>query len=311
MEHSIAERRSAHHESLQFHEILCDNTPVIQGSKRQMLEGMTGSHRARWSFKWAVGFASLLASLGCSAVYPEMKTRVRAPQPGAGLDPAPSDDLYYIYFDSAWIPPKNQGGQVWQGGAPDPYAKLIVDEGDLIVTPVQPNTRKPTWPKQERMNYRVRPGATIYVEVWDSNPVTNQPICRARVLDLKRIREGGNDEIWCESRARVTLHVEPPHALIGIGLYYETRGSAGVRVTRVVKDSPAARAGLTEGDRILAIQGKKVSQMDALEVRSAINLNARSGLQLDVWFADGKRHLVTLVEGSLFPLPDDDLKLIQ
>ena len=257
-------------------------------------------------FMWAGICFSLSA---CSAVYPEMKTAVRTPRADIAIEPAPGEDLYYVFFDGAWVPPKNQGGQPWPGGAPDPYAKLIVDDHDVIVTPVESNTREPSWPSQEKENLRIAAGAKVYVELWDSNPMTNQPICRARVRDLSGIREGGNNEIWCDSGARVYVHAEPAHPMLGIGLYYETRGQDGVRVTRVIQDSPAARAGLQGGDRILAIQGKEVAKMDALEVRSAINLNARSGLELDVWFKNGERHIVSLVEGALYPLRGDSLKL--
>jgi C-terminal processing protease CtpA/Prc len=141
--------------------------------------------------------------------------------------------------------------------------------------------------------------------------VTDHPICRAKVRNIDSLREGGENEIWCDSGARVRLHVESAKPLLGIGLYYETRGRGGVRVTRVVSNSPAARAGLSTGDRILAVQGKPVTAMDALEVRSAINLHSRTGLKLDVWFQNGKRHVIELKEGSLYPTAEDDLKLQQ
>ncbi len=249
--------------------------------------------------------------LGCAAVYPEMKTAVREPGEAQKLEPAPSEDLYFIYFEGASIPPKNQGGQVWPGGAPDPFAKLIVNDREMLITPVQSRTRQPTWPDQEKQNHRIQADSIVFVEVWDDNPMTNQPICRARVRDLPAMRSGGNNEIWCDSGARVRIHAEPARGLFGIGLYYETRGTDGVRVTRVVGDSPAARAGLSTGDRILAIQGKKVSEMDALEIRSMMNLHARSGLELDVWFQSGKRHLISLKEAAIYPLPGDDLELPQ
>lgn len=265
-----------------------------------------------WSRRLNQGFSLLCLSsfiAACAAVYPEMQTAVRAPREDQTLEPAPSDDLYFIYFEGASIPAKNQGGLIWPGGAPDPFAKLIVNNRDLLLTPVQSRTRSPTWPNQKKQNHRITSESMIFVEVWHNNPMTNQPICRARVRDLATMRSGGNNEIWCDSGARVRLHVEPARGLYGIGLYYETRGNDGVQVTRVVGDSPAARAGLSAGDKILAIQGKKVAEMDALEVRSSINLNARSGLELDVWFSNGKRHLITLKEAAIYPLPGDDLKL--
>lgn len=248
---------------------------------------------------------------GCSAVYPEMQTAVRALPAGAEPDPAPAEDLYYIYFEGATIPAKNQGGLPWPGGAPDPFAKLIVDDVDLIVTPAQSKTLKPTWPKQEKENYRIHPDSKIYIEVWHKNAMRNLPICRVRVSSLDAMRAGAENEFWCESGARVRLHVEAARPIVGIGLYYETRGHDGVRVTRVVRDSPADRAGLGSGDRILAINGKQVAQMDALQVRSQINQHARTGLELDVWFASGKRHMVSLKEGAIYPLRGEKIGLTE
>jgi hypothetical protein len=248
---------------------------------------------------------------GCSAVYPEMQTAVRALPSSVETDPAPAEDLYFIYFEGATIPPKNQGGLPWPGGAPDPFAKLIVDDVDLIVTPTQSKTLKPTWPKQDKENYRIHPDSKIYIEVWHKNAMRNLPICRVRVSSLSALRAGAENEFWCEGGGRVRLHVEPPRGVMGIGLYYETRGHDGVRVTRVLRDSPSARAGLGPGDRILAINGAQVAQMDALQVRSKINQHARTGLELDVWFANGKRHLVSLKEGAIYPLRGDNIELTE
>lgn len=264
--------------------------------------------RTSWQ-QVAMTLGSGCAILACAAVYPEMKTAVREAPQGHQADPPPAPHLYYVYFDGAWVPPKDQGGLAWPAGDPDPFAKLIVDDVERIKTPVESGTREPTWPKQKKENLSIRPGAQIFVELWHNSPMTNHPLCRAKVRNIDAIREGGEGEIWCDSGARVRLHVEPAKALIGIGLYYETRGRDGVRVTRVVSNSPAARAGLAAGDRILAIQGKNVSTMDALQVRSAINLHSRTGLKLDVWFRDGKRHLIELKEGALYPTAEDDLKL--
>lgn len=137
----------------------------------------------------------------------------------------------------------------------------------------------------------------------------NKPICRAQVRDLPALREGANNEIWCDSGARVRLGVEPARAMVGLGLYYEPRGTEGVKVTRVVEYSPAARAGLRAGDRILAINGKDTKLLDDNQVRSAINVKAKTGVKLDVWYQSGKRHIVEIKEGPLYPLPSDEIPL--
>jgi S1-C subfamily serine protease len=147
----------------------------------------------------------------------------------------------------------------------------------------------------------------VFVELWDDNPMINKPMCRAQVKDLPQLREGGQNEIWCDSGARVQLGVEPAKGLIGLGLYYESRGTEGVRVTRVIEHSPASRAGLRGGDRILAINGKDVKKLDGNQIRSAINQTAKTGIKLDVWYQNGKRHVVEIKEGALYPLPNDEI----
>ena len=257
-----------------------------------------------------VGLGALaLTALGCSAVYPEMGTRVRAPVADEALEPAPPTDLYYIAFEGAIIPNHTQDGREWSGGGPDPYAKLKVGERDLIVTPTQSSTRRPSWPDQTQANYRLEPGAELTVEMWDARAGTDHPICVTRVLDIDHIRDGGNNELQCDSGARVFLTVQPARPVLGIGLFYELRGTDGVRVTRVVSESPAARAGLKPGDRILAIQGTPVGDLDALGVRGKINGNTRTGLMLDVLFVDGKHGAVELEEGPIYPVSGDGVSL--
>jgi hypothetical protein len=269
------------------------------------------SRRAKWPrMKWPgakwVG-VSLLVVQGCAAVFPEMETSVRPVQSGAA-SPAPGDDLYFVYFESANVPNRTRDGRVWN---PDPFAKLIVNGQDLLVTPVEVGQRKPTWPSQKLANYRITPKDEVVIELWDEEAIVDVPICQKTIHDVRALLDERAMDIECDSGARLNLHVEPARPLLGIGLYYELRGSDGVRITRVVGQSPASRAGLGPGDRILAIQGESVMAMDALGIKSKINTYARTGLELDVWFKSGQRRKVTLIEGAMYPLHDDDLELPQ
>jgi hypothetical protein len=251
--------------------------------------------------------ACLAGVAGCAAVFPEMQTAVHSPGPGP-LDPPPGDDLYYIYFETASIPKRTSDGRPWD---PDPFAKLIVNDSELLVTPIERGQRKPTWSGQTLANYRISPGDRVVVELWDDEALVDTPVCGFRINDIREFLDDRAEDITCESGARIRLHVEPARALVGVGLSYELRGSDGVQVVRVVGQSPAARAGLGAGDRILAIQGENVMAMDALGIKSKINTHARTGLELDVWFANGTRKKVTLLEGPMYPLHDDALELPQ
>src|SRR5205823_3250382 len=59
-----------------------------------------------------------------------------------------------------------------------------------------------------------------------------------------------------------------------LGGYFRTRSGHGVLVTRVLEDTPAARAGIKAGDVIVEFDGRSVENGDAL--RRMIN-EAREG----------------------------------
>jgi len=272
----------------------------------------SGGARSRGALAFAVASlasAALGAGVGCGAVYPELVTTLRAPEADVVLDPPAPADLYYLYFESAVVPARTRDGREWPAGGPTTYARLMIGETTLIKSPPEPGTRKPTWPKQERKNYRIAAGAELTLELWVTDAIQDKPLCQVTVLDLHHLRDGGRNDFDCDSGAHITLGVEPAHAVIGLGFYYELRGSDGVRVTRVLKHSPAARGGLAAGSRIDTIQGKSVVPMDALEVRSAMNANSRAGVRLDVELPGGKRRVLTLKDGPIYPLPEENVDL--
>lgn len=253
----------------------------------------------------------LVLTLGlsaCGAVYPQLETPVRTPPAHITLAPPPPDDLVFLKFAGAMIPARTRDGRKWDsvGGAlPDAFAKLIVDGKVILETPVQSDSLTPTWPGQAVANYRVRPGAPVTVELWDNNPLNNQPICISAVhLDV------GEDpmQINCNSGAELRLLAQPAHGKLGIGLFYELRQEEVV-VTRVLTESPAARAGLVRGDQLLKIQGKVVKTMEDGEAQSLINANAATGVSLLVRKADKTELELTLKEGAIYPMKGEGITI--
>jgi len=259
-------------------------------------------------FGAAVLFSVAVLS-GCGAVYPEIATPLRA----AGtrtLDPPPPDDLLFIKFARAEIPSRTRDGRNWDsvgGSAPDPFAKLLIGDKEILVTPVQANTLTPTWPDQKLGNYHVPKGVPVRVELWDSNPINNHPICVESINNIHgEASMETNVDLRCDSGASIELTVQPAHAKFGIGLYYELR-TAEIVVTRTVPDSPAARAGLKRGDQLIQIQGKSVKDLDQDSARSVINSNVTTGVNLTVKHADGSVSDVTLKDGPIYPSVQDDI----
>jgi PDZ domain-containing protein/C2 domain-containing protein len=252
---------------------------------------------------WGVSLAA------CGAVFPEISTPVRE----AGtrrLDPPPPEDLVYLKFASAHIPTHTRDGRQWDsigGAAPDPFAKLLVEGKEFLLTPVQANTLSPTWPDQKVGNYRIPHGVPVRVELWDSNALNNHPICVETIGNLlAEANSEQNLELRCDSGATIEIVVQPAHAKFGLGLYYEL-GTDDVRVTRVIAESPAARAKLKRGDQLLRIQGRDVKGMDPETIRSLINSNVSTGVTFAVKHADASVEDVTLKDGPIYPTIDEEL----
>lgn len=241
-------------------------------------------------------------------MYPQLSTPVRTAPSHITLAPPPPDDLLFLKFAGAVIPTRTRDGRSWDsvgGSLPDAFAKLIVDGKVILETPVQSNSLTPSWPDQRKANYRVAAGASVRVEMWDSNPISNHPICVAEVHDLHA--DASSEEpmrISCSSGAEINLLVDPAHGRLGLGLFYELRQEEVV-VTRVLKESPAARAGLARDDQLLKIQNKVVKTMADGEAQSLINANAATGLTLLVRRPDKSEAELTLKEGAIYPLSDE------
>ena len=109
---------------------------------------------------------------GCPAVYPELGTATRMAPAGAAIDPPSPENLRWIRITSARVPPRTRDGRTWDqalGSLPDPYAKLFVNDKELLRTPVQSNTLAPTWPEAPHGNFPIEPGDKLRVELWDNN----------------------------------------------------------------------------------------------------------------------------------------------
>jgi hypothetical protein len=218
----------------------------------------------------------------------------------------------YIAFDNAIIPPRTRDGRQWDsmgGSAPDPFAKLFVNDRELVRSPIQSDTLKPTWPDQKRANYRLPEDARYRIELWDSNPINNHPICVKNVHNLRDDVGPVPVDIECESGAHISLRVEPAHARWGLGFSYELRTLGAIGVTRVLAESPASRAGLEVGEEVLEIQGKRVEKMEEGEAQSLINSNAQTGVELLVRGKDKAERKVTLKEGVIYPVQDEGVPI--
>jgi membrane-associated protease RseP (regulator of RpoE activity) len=248
--------------------------------------------------------AAMLALLpGCAAVYPEIGTNIHKVTGEQAMDPPPPNDLHWIRFKSAQISTSMRDGRTWQqalGKLPDPYAKLIVNDVEILKTNPQKETLEPTWNDSPRGNFRVSSQDKMRVEIWDANAVSDTPIGVKDFRATDDFVSGGQIRLEIAGAGEIVIAYEPAHAMFGLGLWYELRADSCF-VTRMLEGSPAERAGVLPGDEVVEINGKKVQSMSANQVRSAFGAIPSNGLPIVAKHADGTSLTVTLREGPIYP----------
>ena len=251
-------------------------------------------------------FRALLvtAVVGCAAVYPELGTAIR-PFKGETqqLDPPPPEELRWIRFTGATIPTQMRDGRTWQqslGRLPNPYAKLIINDVEIMRTKPQTGTLEPTWPDAIRGNFKIAPTDKFRVELWDGDLIGDKPIGIKDFRPTSDFVMGDRIRIEVGGGSEVTLAFEPAHAMYGVGLWYELRSDTCF-VTRLLAGSPAERAGIQPGDEVVSIGGKQVTSMSTNALRGAFNAIPKDGVAIVVRHEDGRSASATLKEGPIYP----------
>lgn len=241
--------------------------------------------------------------VGCGAIYPELGTRVEAPPTGVELQPPPPAGLRWVAFESAEVPAKTRDGRAWgrvQDSMPDPVARLFVNDVEILKTSAAPKTLTPTWADSKSGNFPISVGDKLRVEVWDNDPLQDRAIGRAEGRVSSEMVSEGRWRASFDMGGSVTLVIAPARARWGLGFWYELR-QGGSGITRLLDNSPAARAGLKKGDTITVIGKTDVSQMTSDEVRSSMNSPPVEGLSLTVRHPDGSTLEAIVKAGPIYP----------
>lgn len=266
--------------------------------------GGTGRVDGRvWRVLALVGTLCLAAA--CGAVYPVLETPVRLAPANAVLDPAPPESLHYLAIVGARVPERTRGGKPWDElgeRAPDPYLKVFIDKELLFVTSIERDSYEPKWTDAPRKNWSIEREATMKVELWNANPVHDQPICIQEVRNVVERAGEGELRVECEGGAFVEFEFRAARPKLGLGFRYEIR-SEGAAIRDVVDDSPASRANLESGDLIEAINGQPTRGMSTAQLQSLINVHARNGLKLSLRRKGEAPREVDIKEGPIYSLP--------
>lgn len=232
---------------------------------------------------------------------------MHSPLEGQPLDPAP-DSLKWISVEGATIPKLTRDGRTWGAlGSQEPssYAVVYVNGAELFRTKAESKSFSPTWPGSPEGNFVLALGDRLRVELWESRPMNDRPIGVREVGYTGDLTDENQLIVSLDGGAELVLKIEPARPLIGLGFRYEVRGVDGVVVTRVEAESPAGRAGIKKGDRIVAIDGKPTKGMALGEIQTLLNMQHPGGFQLQLGRADGSMVTLTLKEGAIYSMYGD------
>lgn len=232
-----------------------------------------------------------------ACAYPRRETLTYPAPPlaeGNTLD-APSG-LWSFRLIGAELPPFKGGGLPWDtdGTPPDPYLRLILGDRVVFESAVRENTLRPQWDVTLPRNLYVSGSTRFRIEVWDHDSASSDPagsVTRSGMPD--RALPNAAARLPLDNLGAVTIMVAPPRPSRGVGLRFEIHSDALVLLD-VEPFSPAARAGLKAGDRIVAIGGTRVEALGGDQAATQLSLAADRGTELTV--SDGKRERAAAVD---------------
>lgn len=246
--------------------------------------------------------ALALGLVGC--VYPRRGTSltpVRSERASGTFNAPPH--IWQLTVVGAHVRPRRQGDLHWDDGEgrPDVFVRIYRD-GELVhETETIDDSLTPEWDETLPRNVRLPPDRPLRIEVWDRDTVGNDPV---GIYDHRGLPEtalpDADARLMLEGGSWLTIRVSAPRPHRGVGIEeYEVRPDALV-VARVLPYSPAGRAGIEPGDRIVAVGDERVADLNDAQAASALSMAATRDRALTVADEDGDEREVELDRGYVW-----------
>lgn len=244
----------------------------------------------------------IITASGC--VYPRRSTAlttVHSERSGSTLH-AP-ENLWKITFVEAHVRPRMRGDLDWDdgGGLPDVFVRFFRNEELIFQTETIDDTLEPQWNESPERNLVLARHDDLRFEVWDADTVGGDPVGIYRNQGLPNTAiPGADSRILLEGGSYLTIRITAPTPMRGVGIEeYEVRPDELV-VLSVLPYSPASRAGLEPGDRIVAVGDERISTLNDAQAASALSMSITRGRSLTVMDAANRERRVELDHGFVW-----------
>ncbi len=225
---------------------------------------------------------------------------------GTDMDAQAPGDVWRLEIESAQVPPRQRSGLPWDddGTGPDPMVRIYRAGHELWQSATVHNSTHPTFDATLPHNVWLPSDAPLRIELWDDDGVSADPIGIWQGSGLpENALPNADARILLDSGATLVVRVLPPRAYRGLGVTrYEVHDDALI-VLDVVPRSPAGRAGVVAGDRIVAIDGQSIASLGGARAATALATDAsRPNAKLTVVHSGDTREQLVLDGGYAWPV---------
>ena len=246
----------------------------------------------------------LAALSGCGAVFPRYTSATRRPPQGfieANRLAAPPESVRRVTFVSAALPPQRSDGRAWDDDSPpDLTVRLYRNDVEVYRSPIARDQARAVWADAITTLY-LPASAQMRVELWDDDGAFSDPVGRAEFRGIPTgAADGGDHLMRLEGGAELTLRVEAPAPMLGMGVTYEVHGDY-LRVLEVDAVSPANTAGLRPDDRITAIDGQRISAIGEIGARQGMDRGAMRAVTVTVVRGDASPQDLEVRVDAVYP----------
>jgi hypothetical protein len=209
--------------------------------------------------------------------------------------------MYALQLISADVPDTKISGLTWDddGTGPDCQVRLYVRDRLVWESKIAKDTVRPEWNEMAPRNVILPRDAAFRLELWDwDTPVSGDPIGRVERDGLPtNAQPGAQARLQLDRTTTVVILLSPPRAHRGVGMSVELHGDY-LQVLSVEPFSPAARAGIRSGERVLAIGSQRIADLSDGDKRSELSMASERKQMLAVADSEGRNEREVTLDGG-------------